>query len=54
MLMRDTLKANVPTLKEPNLHTWARSFDVALRNDERMKEPSFVAEVVKWACSEGF
>ena len=54
VLMRDTLKANVPTLKEPNLQTWARSFAVALRNDERMKEPHFVAEVVKWACSDSF
>lgn len=33
VLMRDTLKINVPTLKEPNLQAWARSFDVALRND---------------------
>jgi hypothetical protein len=54
VLMRDTLKANVPTLKEPDLQKWARSFVVALRNDERMKEPHFVAEVIKWACSDGF
>lgn len=54
VLMRDTLKANVPTLKEPSLQAWARSFAVALRNDERMKEPSFVAEVIKWACSDSF
>ena len=52
VLMRDTLKANVPTLKEPDLQAWARSFDVALRKDERMTEPHFVAEVVKWACSD--
>ncbi|MDD2967247.1 MAG: hypothetical protein PHN64_07190 [Desulfovibrionaceae bacterium] len=54
VLMRDTLKANVPTLKEPNLQTWARGFAVTLRNDERMKEPHFVAEVIKWACSDSF
>lgn len=54
VLMRDTLKINVPTLKEPNLQQWARSFDVALRNDERMTEPHFVAEVIKWACSDNF
>ena len=54
VLMRDTLKANVPTLKEPNLQQWARSFAVALRNDERMAEPHFVAEVIKWACSDLF
>ena len=54
VLMRDTLKANVPTLKEPNLQTWARSFDMALRNDERMTEPHFVAEVIKWACTDSF
>ena len=54
VLMRDTLKANVPTLKEPNLEKWAQSFAVALRNDERMTEPSFVAEVIKWACADGF
>ena len=54
VLMRDTLKINVPTLKEPNLQAWARSFDVALRNDERMSEPHFVAEVIKWACSDIF
>lgn len=52
--MRDTLKANLPTLKEPNLGKWAESFAVALRNDERMQEPSFVAEVIKWACSDSF
>ena len=54
VLMRDTLKANVPTLKEPNLQAWAQTFAVALRNDERMKEPSFVAAVIKWACADGF
>ena len=54
VLMRDTLKTNVPTLKEPDLQAWARSFDVALRNDERMSEPHFVAEVIKWACSDSF
>lgn len=54
VLMRDTLKANVPTLKEPDLQAWAWSFDVALRNDERMSEPHFVAEVIKWACSDSF
>lgn len=54
VLMRDTLKANLPTLKEPNLQAWARSFDMALRNDERMSEAHFVAEVVKWACADIF
>ena len=54
VLMRDTLKANVPTLKEPSLQAWARSFDIALRNDERMNEPHFVAEVIKWACADSF
>lgn len=54
VLMRDTLKANVPTLKEPNLQAWARSFDIALRNDERMREPHFAAEIIKWACSDSF
>ncbi len=54
VLMRDTLKINVPTLKEPDLQTWARSFNVALRNDERMAEAHFVAEVIKWACSDTF
>jgi hypothetical protein len=52
--MRDTLKANVPTLKEPNLQKWAAEFDVALRNDDRMEDPRFVAQVVRWACSDGF
>lgn len=54
VLMRDTLKANVPTLKEPHLQAWARSFDLGLRNDERMANPHFVAEVIKWACSDIF
>ena len=54
VLMRDTLKANVPTLKEPNLQKWAQSFAVALRNDERMTEPVFVSQVVLWACSDAF
>ena len=52
--MRDTLKANLPTFREPNLQKWARDFDVALRNDERMKDPLFVAEVIRWACSDSF
>lgn len=54
VLMRDTLKANVPTLKEPNLQKWAHSFAVALRNDKRMTEPAFVAQVILWACSDAF
>jgi len=54
VLMRDTLKINLPTLKEPNLQAWARDFDVALRNDGRMSEPHFVVQVIKWACSDGF
>lgn len=52
--MRDTLKANVPTLKEPNLQKWAHSFAVALRTDKRMTEPAFVAQVILWACSDAF
>ena len=54
VLMRDTLKANVPTLKEPNLQKWAHSFAVALRNDKRMAEPAFVSQVILWACSDAF
>jgi hypothetical protein len=54
VLMRDTLHANVPTLKEPNLQAWARDFDVALRNDSRMSESHFVAQVIVWACSDSF
>lgn len=54
VFMRDTLRANVPTLKEPDLQKWAQTFDVALRNDERMKDVRFVAQVIKWACSESF
>ena len=27
---------------------------MALRNDERMTEPHFVAEVIKWACTDSF
>jgi hypothetical protein len=54
VFMRDTLKANLPTLKEPDLQKWARDFDVALRNDERMSDPGFVTQVIKWACSDKF
>ena len=54
VMMRDTLQANVPTLKEPDVQKWAYSFDVALRNDERMANPNFVAEVIKWACADSF
>ena len=54
VLMRDTLQANVPTLKEPDVQKWAYSFDVALRNDERMANSNFVAEVIKWACTDNF
>jgi len=54
VFMRDILKANLPTLKEPDLQKWARDFDVALRNDGRMSDPCFVTQVVKWACSDSF
>lgn len=54
VVMRNTLKANVPTLKEPDLQKWARCFDVAMRNDDRMKNASFVAQVIAWACSDSF
>ena len=54
LCMRDTLKISIPTLKEPDLQKWARDFDIALRNDERMAEPHFVAQVIKWACSDSF
>lgn len=54
VFMRDTLKANVPTLKDPNLQKWAQAFDVAIRNDPRMKDVRFVAQVIKWACSDDF
>lgn len=52
--MRDTLVANVPTLKEPDLQKWAADFDVSLRNDERMQDARFTAQVIKWACSDPF
>ena len=52
--MLETLKANLPTLKEPNLQKWASDFDVAIRNDPRMKDIRFVAQVIKWACSDDF
>ena len=54
VLMRDTLKAHLPTFREPDVQKWAQRFAVALRSDERMKEPSFVADVIKWACSDSF
>ena len=54
VLMRDTLKANLPTLREPNMQAWAKDFDVALRNDSRMHEPHFVAQVITWACAHSF
>ena len=54
VLMHDTLQSNVPTLKEPDVQKWAHSFNVALRNDERMVNPNFVAEVIKWACADNF
>jgi len=54
VVMRNTLKANVPTLKEPDLQKWAQCFDVAMRNDDRMKDASFVAQVIAWACSDSF
>ncbi len=54
VFMRDTLKANLPTLKEPNLQKWASAFDVAIRNDERMIDVRFTAQVIKWACSDDF
>ena len=52
--MKDQLKAVLPTLKEPNLQTWAHDFDVALRNDERMADARFVAQVIKWAARDSF
>lgn len=53
-LMAETLKANLPTFKTPNLSKWAHAFDVAIRNDQRMANADFVAEVIRWACADDF
>ena len=53
-LMRDTLKANVPTLREPDLQVWAQSLDDALNFDESMNDPAMVERVIRWACADRF
>lgn len=53
-LMRDTLKANVPTLREPDLQLWAQSLDDALSFDESMTDPAMVERVIRWACADRF
>jgi len=53
-LMRDTLKANVPTLREPDLQAWAQRLDDALRFDESMKDSALVERVIRWACADRF
>lgn len=52
--MRDQLAGVLPTFKEPNLQVWAHDFDVALRNDERMTDARFVAQVIKWVAGDSF
>ncbi len=52
--MRDTLMESVPTLRDPDLQKWAYEFDKALRNDSRMDNARFVAQVIKWACTHDF
>lgn len=52
--MRDELRASLPTLKEPDLQKWANDFDIALRNDGRMKDPRFVAQVIRWVAKDDF
>ena len=52
--MRDQLAEVLPTFKEPTLQSWARDFDVALRNDERMGDVRFVAQVIKWVAADSF
>jgi hypothetical protein len=52
--MRDTLKANVPTLREPDLQAWAQRLDDALRFDESMKDSALVERVIRWACADRF
>ncbi len=53
-LMRDTLKANLPTFREPDLQKWAQAFATAINNDERMGNYDFVAQIISWACSHQF
>lgn len=52
--MRAQLAEVLPTFKDPNLQSWARDFDVALRNDERMGDARFVAQVIKWVAADSF
>ncbi len=54
VLMRDTLKANLPTFREPDLQKWAQAFATAMNNDERMSNYDFVAQIISWACSHQF
>lgn len=54
LLMRDTLKAHLPAFREPNIQQWVQCFARALRTDPRMRDTALVAEVITWACSDGF
>ncbi|MDL2210309.1 hypothetical protein LJC23_02610 [Desulfovibrio sp. OttesenSCG-928-I05] len=54
VLMRDTLQRNLRTFMEPDIQEWARTFNTAILNDARMKDTQFVAQVIRWACSEPF
>ncbi|CAK7044217.1 MAG: hypothetical protein DELT_02960 [Desulfovibrio sp.] len=54
VLMRDTLRKNLRTFMEPDIQEWARAFNTAILNDSRMKDTQFVAQVIRWACSEPF
>ena len=54
ILMRDTLQQNLRSFMEPNLQDWAKIFNTSILNDARMRDTEFVAQVIRWACSEPF
>lgn len=54
VFMRDELKRALPTFRTPDIRRWAREFDVALRNDERMGDARFVARVIRWVANDEF
>jgi len=54
VFMRDELQRVLPTFKPPEIQNWAREFDVALRNDARMADARFVAQVIRWVANDEF
>ena len=51
-LLLKEIKVNNPKAKEPNLQTWAKTFDLMIRRDKH--KPKEIAKVIDWCQKDNF